>query len=63
MKLLYFVVPFSLALAGCTAYPVVVSTPATTPAVVAAVPAPLSDMDRDGVPDIYDRYPHDPRFH
>lgn len=62
MRLLYLIVPAALAIAGCTAYPVVVSTPAPAPAVVATAPAPLSDMDGDGVADIYDRYPSDGRF-
>jgi hypothetical protein len=57
MKALYLIIPFGLAIAGCTTYPVVVSTPAPAPAVVATVPA-LSDVDGDGVADIYDRYPH-----
>ena len=56
MKALYLIIPFSLAIAGCTAYPVVVSTPAPAPAVVATVPA-LVDSDGDGVADIYDRFP------
>jgi hypothetical protein len=57
MKALYLIIPFGLAVAGCTTSPVVVSTPAPAPAVVATVPA-LSDVDRDGVADIYDRYPN-----
>ncbi|HEX9718298.1 MAG TPA: hypothetical protein VGA59_01075 [Ramlibacter sp.] len=57
MKALYLIIPFGLAIAGCTTYPVVVSAPAPAPAVVATVPA-LSDVDGDGVADIYDRYPH-----
>lgn len=57
MKALYLIIPFGLAIAGCTTYPVVVSTPAPAPAVVATVPA-LADSDSDGVADIYDRYPH-----
>jgi len=59
MKALYLIVPFGLAIAGCTAYPVVVSAPAPAPAVVATVPA-LVDSDGDGVADIYDCYPHNP---
>lgn len=63
MKALYLILPLGLAIAGCTTYPVVVSTPAPAPAVVAAVPAPvLSDMDGDGVADIYDRYPNNSLF-
>ncbi|MCM2251345.1 MAG: hypothetical protein NDJ19_03185 [Ramlibacter sp.] len=62
MKSLYLIVPAALMIAGCSTYPVVVSTPAPAPAVVATVPAPLSDMDGDGVADIYDRYPNDARF-
>jgi hypothetical protein len=57
MKALYLIIPFGLAIAGCTTYPVVVTTPAPAPAVVATVPA-LADSDGDGVADIYDRYPH-----
>lgn len=59
MKALYLLIPVGLAIAGCTTYPVVVSSPAPAPAVVATVPTPvLTDMDGDGVADIYDRYPH-----
>jgi hypothetical protein len=62
MKALYLIVPVGLAalLAGCTSTPVVVTAPAA-PAVVAAVPS-FSDLDADGVADIYDRYPMDSRF-
>lgn len=63
MKVLYLIVPFILSIAGCTAYPVVVSTPAPAPApAVAAVVSPLSDVDGDGVADIHDRYPSDARL-
>jgi hypothetical protein len=63
MKALYLIIPFGLAIAGCTTYPVVVSNPAPAPAVVATVPAPaLSDMDGDGVADIHDRYPSNPFY-
>lgn len=61
MKAFYLIITFSLAIAGCTTYPVVVSSPAPAPAVVATVPA-LSDMDGDGVADIYDRYPNNSLF-
>ena len=58
MKALYLIIPFGLAIAGCTAYPVVVQNPTPAPAVVATVPAPaLVDSDGDGVADIHDRYP------
>lgn len=60
MKALYLIIPATLMIAACTA-PVVVSTPAP-PAVVAAVPAPLTDMDGDGVADIHDRFPYDWRY-
>ncbi|HWP10808.1 MAG TPA: hypothetical protein VNN06_03235 [Ramlibacter sp.] len=59
MKALYLIIPFGLAIAGCTAYPVVVQSPTPAPAVVATVPA-LADSDGDGVADIYDRFPSNP---
>lgn len=65
MKALLAIIPVGLALVGCSTY----IEPAPTavvasPAVVAAAPlyvAP-SDMDRDGVADIHDRYPNDWRY-
>jgi hypothetical protein len=61
MKALMFVVPLLAVLAGCsvTTTPAVVAAPA--PTVIATVPA-LSDLDADGVADVYDRYPMDSRF-
>ncbi len=62
MKALYLIIPFILSIAGCTAYPVVVSTPAPAPAPAVAVVSPLPDVDGDGVADVHDRYPNDARL-
>jgi hypothetical protein len=64
-KALLLIAPALLVLGGCSTYRVSVVEPVptvvtTVPAVVAATP--LVDSDRDGMPDVSDRYPLDSRW-
>jgi hypothetical protein len=67
MKALLAIVPLGLALVGCSTYiepapTAVVASPAVVAAAPVYVQPALSDMDRDGTPDIHDRFPNDWRY-
>jgi hypothetical protein len=69
MRALLLLVPMGLALAGCTSYRVAYVDPpvytVSTPAVVATGPiysTPSYDMDGDGTPNAFDRFPADARY-